>query len=384
MKRIPIAGPSITEREIRYVTDAVTNCWYGEANHYHERFERAAADYLGVQYAVALPSCTSAIHLSLLALGVGPGDEVVVPDATWIASSAPISYVGAQPVFADIDEQTWCLSASSLQSLITDKTRAVIVVDLYGNMPDMQAIRRIASRHGLGVIEDAAEAFGSESAGRKAGSFGDSGVFSFHGSKTITTGEGGMLVTDREDVYRRVLFLRDHGREPGDTNFFNSEVAYKYKISSMQAALGLAQVERADELVQRKREIFGWYAEGLRDVDGVTLNGEPPGTKNSYWMTTAVIDASLGIPKESLREEMARQGIDCRPFFHPLSSIPAYRCTEAAARARRENRVAYRICPHGINLPSALSLTRADVVRVSEVLRDCLQRLRAARRRRAG
>ena len=213
--------------------------WYGSANHYHDRFERAFAEYVGTKYAVALPSCTAALHLALLALGVGPGDEVIVPDCTWIASSAPISYVGATPVFADIDAQTWCLSAETLEQCITPRTRAVIAVDLYGNMPDMDALRFVARRHGLAIIEDAAEAIGSEYHGRMAGSLGDMGVFSFHGSKTLTTGEGGMLVTDRADIISRVHVLRDHGRRPGDVSFFNAEVAFKYKMSSFQAAFGL-------------------------------------------------------------------------------------------------------------------------------------------------
>ncbi|HEV7394537.1 MAG TPA: DegT/DnrJ/EryC1/StrS family aminotransferase, partial [Burkholderiales bacterium] len=239
MERILVSGPSISQKEIDYVTDAVTNAWYGSANMYHVRFERAFAEYLGLQHAMALPSCTAALHLALAALGVGPGDEVIVPDATWIASCAPISYVGATPVFADIDEQTWCISASSFEECITPRTKAVIPVDLYGNQPDWDAIREVARRHGIVVIEDAAEAIGSEYKGRKAGSFGRAGVFSFHGSKTLTTGEGGMLVTDDTTLFERAQFLRDHGRIPGDKMFFNHEVAYKYKMSSMQAALGL-------------------------------------------------------------------------------------------------------------------------------------------------
>jgi perosamine synthetase len=211
MERIPVAGPWITQKEIDYVTDAVTTCWYGDANKYHVRFEQTFAEYIGSRFAVALPSCTSAIHLSLAALGVGPGDEVIVPDVTWIASVAPISYVGATPVFADIDPDSWCLDAASFERCITTKTKAVIPVDLYGNMPDLASIKEIAKAHGIAVIEDSAEAFGSEIAGQKAGTFGDTGVFSFHGSKTMTTGEGGMLVTDRQDVFDRVLFLRDWG-----------------------------------------------------------------------------------------------------------------------------------------------------------------------------
>src|SRR6266404_5702168 len=295
MERIPVSGPSITQKEIDYVTDAVTNAWYGNANVYHNRFEKAFAAYLGVRHAVALPSCTSAIHLSLLAMGIGPGDEVIVPDTTWIASAAPITYVGATPVFADIDRQTWCLSTDTLAAAITPRTKAVIVVDLYGNMPDLPALLDVTGHHGLCVIEDAAEAAGAEYAGRKAGSFGDTGVFSFHRSKTLTTGEGGMLVTDDEALHRRVLFLRDHGRRPGDKQFWNTEVAYKYKMSSMQAALGLAQLERIGELIERKREIFAWYRQELEGIEEITLNHELPEARNAYWMVTAVLDAKYGI-----------------------------------------------------------------------------------------
>jgi perosamine synthetase len=373
MERIPVAGPWITEKEIRYVTDAVTNAWYADANVYHERFEKAFADYLGVRHAVALPSCTAAIHLSLLALGVGAGDEVVVPDATWIASAAPVTYVGATTVFADIDRQTWCLSGETLAACITPRTKAVIVVDLYGNMPEMKGVLDVARQHGLAVIEDAAEAAGAEYQGRRAGSFGDTGVFSFHGSKTLTTGEGGLLVTNDEEIFNRVLVLRDHGRRPGDKVFWNTEVAHKYKMSSMQAALGLAQLERIDELMERKREIFDWYRRELEVVEDLTLNYELPGAKNSYWMVTAVLDQSYGIGKDALQQQLGEQGIDCRPFFHPLSSIPAYEQLPQAQEARERNRVSYEISPYGINLPSSLSLTREQVKYVCDKLKGLLE-----------
>lgn len=373
MERIRVSGPWITQKEIDYVTDAVTNAWYGNANVYHERFEKAFANYVGVRFAIALPSCTSAIHLSLLALGVGPGDQVVVPDTSWIASAAPITYVGATPVFADIDAKTWCLSSESFLQCLTSSTKAVIPVDLYGNLPDMAAIRDVAQRHGILVIEDAAEAIGSEYNGKKAGSFGDTGVFSFHGSKTLTTGEGGMLVTDREDIYRRALFLRDHGRQPGDTMFWNREVAYKYKMSSMQAALGLAQLERIDELVAYKRQIFSWYENEFSAVEGVALNYEVAGTKNTYWMVTAIIDARFGITKDRLIGWMSEKNIDCRPFFHPLSSIPAYESLIQAQEARERNRVSYMISPYGVNLPSGMDMTEEKVRYVCHVFNDILQ-----------
>ncbi len=369
MQNISISGPWITDKEVEYVADAARNAWYENANMYHERFEKAFAEYLGVKYAVALPSCTSALHLSLLVLGVGPGDEVIVSDVTWIASAAPIIYVGATPVFADMDEKTWCISAESFEKCITPKTKAVIPVDLYGGMPDWDRILEIARKHNIAVIEDAAEALGSEYKGRKAGAFGDTGTFSFHGSKTMTTGEGGMLVTNNNELFNRVLFLRDHGRKPGDVLFFNAEVGYKYKMSSMQAALGLAQIERVDELVDKKRQIFSWYKKALTGIDGITLNFEPDGTKNSYWMVSIILDQKFGIKKEELFYKMQEQDISCRPFFFPLSAIPAFYESVEAEKARERNRVSYGISPFGVNLPCGMNMDEEMVRYVCDVFK---------------
>ena len=368
MERIPIAGPSISQREIDYVTDAATTGWYDGAGEYPHRFERAFASYLEVKHAVSLPSCTSGLHLALAALGIGPGDEVIVPDVTWIASAAPISYVGAVAVFADIDERTWCLSSQSVRECITEKTKAILAVDLYGGIADYAELRLLAEEHGLKIIEDAAEAFGSEYEGCKAGTLGDVAAFSFHGSKTMSTGEGGMLVTDDDELYARVMQLRDHGREPGDVLFRNTEVAFKYKMPPVSAAIGLGQVERAEELVVRKREIFNWYHEALSEVNGVQLNHEPDNTKNSYWMVTAVLDPKLGWPKEKLMGALDKEGIDSRPMFYPLSSLSAYDGVFQSAIARDRNEVSYRITPWGINLPSALCLKKGQVQRVVDAL----------------
>lgn len=374
MDRIPVAGPWITQKEIDYVNDAVTHAWYANAGKYHARFEQAFADYLGVKHAISLPSCTSGLHLALAACDIGPGAEVILPDCTWIATSAPITYVECQPVFADIDPQTWCLSAESFEACITPRTKAVIPVDLYGGMPDMDAIRAVADRHGIRVIEDAAEAIGSIYKGRRAGSLGDAGVFSFHGSKTLTTGEGGMLVTDDTALCQRALFLRDHGRPPGDRMFRNTEVAFKYKMSSMQAALGLAQLERVEELITRKRDIFAWYREGLADVPELSLNFEAPETLNSYWMVTIVWDSSVTLTKEQWMAGLDARGIDSRPFFHPLSSLEAYAGMEEARVARERNRVSYDLSRRAMNLPSALCLTREQVARVCQAVKEILGR----------
>jgi perosamine synthetase len=372
MKKIPVAGPWITGKEVAYVTEAAGTAWFDNANLFNQRFEKAFAAYLGVKHAATLPSCTSALHLSLAALGVGPGDEVILPEATWIASSAPVTYVGATPVFVDIDPVTWCMDAESLQRAITPRTKAVIAVDLYGGMPDMDAILAILRPRCIPLIEDAAEAIGSRYKGKLAGSFGLTGVFSFHGSKTMTTGEGGMLTTDDDAVFTRVQQLRDHGRKPGDRMFFNEEVAFKYKMSSLQAALGLAQLERVEELVARKREIFSWYRGNLAGVPGIVLNHDSDEMRNSFWMNTAIISPEFGLAKEGLMALLEAQGVDSRPFFHPLSSLPAYRDHPSGRGAKDRNPVAYKLSPFGINLPSGLQLTREEVDYVCRTLMCCL------------
>lgn len=368
---IPVAGPWVTEKEVRYAADAAANGWFENHWVYADRFEKRFAAYIGVKHAIALPSCTSALHLALTGLKIGPGDEVIIPDATWIASAAPISYVGAKPVFADVDGDSWCLDASALQQAITPRTKAVIVVDLYGNMADMDAVTAVAKRRGVTVIEDAAEAIGSEYRGCKAGSFGEVGTFSFHGSKTLTTGEGGMLVTSNDELYARALLLRDHGRKPG--SFYNYEIAFKYRMTAMQAAFGLAQLERIEELVARKREIFGWYAKHLTGVNGVTLNREAPTTKNSYWMVIAVFDAGLGVKNDQIIDELKRRNIDSRPFFYPLTSLPAYREFGGAEHWQPRNPVSYDVARRAVNLPSGFNMTEALVERVAKAVRDIVR-----------
>ena len=370
--RIPIAGPWITEKEIRYVSDAVANGWYANSAKYQSEFEQAFAAFTGRRYGIALPSCTAGLHLALMALGVGPGDEVVVPDVTWIATSAPVSYVGATPVFADFDAASWCITAESIRAVLTPRTRAVIVVDLYGNMPDLDPILELCRERNVAVIEDAAEAAGATYRRRPAGSFGTFSAFSFHGSKTLTTGEGGILLLDDEGAYWRCLKLRDHGRDPGDMMFWNRTIGHKYRMSAMQAALGMAQLERLPELIERKRAIFDWYRRELENLPGVTLNAEAPEVFNVYWMVTVVLDAQLGWTKEKLVPTLRAHNIDSRPFFYPLSMQPAYESFPTATAARNRNSISYAVSPYGINLPSALSLTEEQVVFVASKLKMLL------------
>ena len=371
MDKIYMAGPWITEHEIRTVERAMRD-WYEKPYWFCEEFQRVFAEYHGRQFALMTPNCTTAIHLLLTGIGVGPGDEVIVPECTWIASAAPVTYLGATPVFCDIDRDNWCLDPVSLEKAITPRTKAVIVVDLFGNMPKMREIERICRERGIHLVEDAAEALGSTYEGTRAGKFGVGSVFSFHRTKTLVTGEGGMLVLDDEALYKRCSFLRDHGRRPGGIQYFNEEVTYKYMPFNIQAALGYAQFQRLDELVARKRWMFEKYKEKLGDVPDLQLNAEPEGGFNSVWITGLVFGRSHGMTKLQAMERLEKLGLPTRPFFYPLSSLPAYPGMEERYRPR--NPVAYDVSARGINLPCALNLTEEQIDSICDGIRSILGR----------
>ena len=360
---IPYTSPWITRIERNYVNAALDDGFGINSNHYQQRFEAAFAEYIGVDYALALPSCTSAIHLALVALGVGPGDEVIVPECTWIATAAPINYVGAIPIFCDIDAATWCMDVDSMERCITDKTKAIIPVDLYGCMPDYAAILD----RDIPIIEDAAEAVGSIYNGDLAGWWGDAACFSFHGSKTITTGEGGMLVTRRKDVYERSLKLRNHGRMA--PSFIPDEIGYKYKMSCLQAGLGLAQLSRIRQILEAKRNVFGWYKEALADT-GLQMNAEPPGILNSYWMVTVLL--ATAEEREKAAWFLEQKGVATRPMFAPLSSLAVFDNVQGW-QDDTPHHVAYDVCFRGLNLPSGPTLTREQVRYVCRCLKVALR-----------
>ena len=362
---IPIAAPSITEREGELAREAALTAWGSNHYKFNERFEQLFADYVKVNYATSLPHATAGLHLALAAAGIGPGDEVIGPDITWIASMAPVSYVGATPVFADILPDTWCINPAAVNDLITPRTRAIIGVDLYGSLCDWNNLREIADRHNLILIEDAAGAIGSKYFEKMAGSFGDMGIFSFHGSKSITTGEGGMIVTNDAALNARIQTLRDHGRPPGDRFFQNKEIAYKYKMSSVQAALGIAQMERVESLIDQKRQIFNWYQKRLHSKVDICLNCEPENVRNSYWMVTVVPKHKDMMDKFSLQAELAKKKIDSRPFFSRLSSLLPYKKTNLNHNHLIDTEViGNHATTHGLNLPSGYNMTEELVERV--------------------
>jgi len=367
---IPMAGPWITEAEIETVLDAMRTGWYERPYYYVETFQKEFAAWHGRKYGLMTPNCTTAIHLLLTGLGIGEGDEVIVPECTWIASAAPITYLRAKTVFCDIDPVHWCLDPESVEKNITSRTKAIIAVGLFGNMPLLDELQRIADRHGIHLVEDAAESLGSTYKGRKAGTFGVGSTFSFHRTKTLTTGEGGMLLLDDDRLYERCSILRDHGRRPGGKMYFNEEVTYKYMPFNLQAALGYAQFKRLDELIACKRQIFEKYKELLADVPDLQFNAEPVGGFNAVWITALVFGHSHRMTKEEAMKKLAEIGLPARPFFYPLSMLPAYGSREA--EFRDVNRRAYDISNRGINLPGAMNLTGEQIARMCEGIRAIL------------
>ena len=356
--RIYYTKPSITELEIRYANDAATNGWGEKCYEYINRFEEAFKKHLGVKYAIATSSCTGAIHMGLSALGIGKGDEVILADTNWIATVAPIVHLSANPIFVDILPDSWCLDPELVEKAITPKTKAIIAVHLYGNLCDMNSLLAIGEKYGIPIIEDAAEAIGSVYKGKRAGVMGKFGTFSFHGTKTLTTGEGGLFVTNDENLYEHVLTLSNHGRARSQTKqFWPDMVGFKYKMSNIQAAIGCAQMERIDELIQRKREILAYYKEHLECLPGIAMNPEPEGTINGAWMPTIVFTSETGINCDVLLNNFRRENIDARIFFWPLSSLEMFDDISA-------NRVAWDIPSRAINLPSYHDIDEIDLKRI--------------------
>lgn len=373
MKNIPSAGPSITQKEIDLVTEAVTSGWYESRNIHFDKFNEEFAELINKKYILPVSNCTAAIHLALLSLEIKQGDEVIVPDVTWVASVAPIVYAGAKPVFCDIDKDSWCIDPKSFEKCITKKTKAVIVVDLYGNMPNMKEILSIAKKNKILIIEDTAEGLGSLYNSLPAGSFGDISVFSFNATKIAVAGQGGVFATDNKVFFERAKTLHHHGmaKYTEETTFWSLEIGYNYQWTNIQAALALAQIRRLEELVNQRRRLFGWYNERLKEIDGVQLNSEADNVRNTYWVVSAIVDEGYGLKKEDFMKKFKEKNIDSRPFFYPVSSMPPYRKYLSNKQANL-NPVSYSLSNYGISFPSAAIITEQQVDFVTSIFKDIL------------
>jgi perosamine synthetase len=365
-KMILTAGPSITAKEKQYVADAVANGWNENWNSYLNRFENSFAKYLGAELSMSTSSCTGAMHLILLALGIGKGDEVIVPELTWVATASVVKYTGASPVFVDVDKDTWTIDPEKIRLAITPKTKAIMPVHLYGHPAKMDDIMNIAKEYNLLVIEDAAPAIGAECIGKKVGSFGNAAAYSFQGAKMLVTGEGGMLTTNDSELFAKIQQLGDHGRsrDPEKT-FWIDKLGYKYKMSNIQAALGLAQLERVNELIDKKREIFGWYFERLKDIKGLKLNKEASWAKSIYWMSSIYLQTEFSVSRDELRQKLKEDMIDTRPVFPTISKYPMW-------KSDCQNPVAEHIGNNAINLPSGHNLTEEQIDYICKCIRKHL------------
>lgn len=362
-KMILTAGPSITKLEVDYVTDAVKNGVDEHWGDYIKEFETEFAEYIGVRHALSTSSCTGALHLALVALGVKAGDEVIVPDLSWVATASAVCYTGATPVFVDVLPYTWCMDPIDLQDKITLRTKAIIPVHLYGHPARMDEIMAIARKYEIKVVEDAAPSIGAEYKGRRTGSWGDCAAFSFQGAKTLSTGEGGMFVTDDTRLYEEVKHYAEHGRV--SAGFDISTVGYKYKMGNLQAALGLAQLQRVEELVNKKRQIYNWYCKELDGVEGLLMNESMSDKeKPAYWMTSIVLEKEFRANRDGLMRKLKERGIDTRPFFPPISSFPMF--------SVQNNYVAEYLGANGVNLPSGHRLTHKEVIYVADCVKDIL------------
>ena len=375
MNNIPSAGPSITQSEIDLVMEAVSQGWYGSRNMHFDQFNEEFAELVQKKRILPVSNCTAAIHLALLSAGIGKENEVIVPDVTWVASVAPIVYTGAKPVFCDIDRYNWCIDPQSFENCITNKTKAVVMVDLYGNLPDVDKILSIARANDILVIEDAAEGLGATYNSKPAGSFGDISVFSFNATKIAVAGQGGVFATDDEKFFERAKRLYHHGMDKytDKTTFWSLEVGYNYQWTNIQAALALAQIRRLDELVKQRRDLFKWYKQRLEGIDGIQLNAEAENVTNTYWVVSAIVEASYGLKKEDFIKKFKDHNIETRPFFYPVSSMPPYENYERSKDMASFNPVSYELSPYGISFPSAATITENQVDQVCRVFIDILE-----------
>jgi perosamine synthetase len=360
---IPISKPSIGARERELVLEAVDSGWVSSIGKYIDEFETLFARYCGTEFAVSVSNGTTGLHLALAALNIGSGDEVIIPDLTFVATANAVAYTGATPILADIDPDTLCIDPASVEALISERTKAIIPVHLYGHPADMDALTTIANAHNITIIEDAAEAHGAEYKGRRVGGLSRCGVFSFYGNKVVTTGEGGMLTTNDRAFYLRAKRLRDHAMS-AERRYFHTERGFNYRMTNLQAALGVAQMERIDTFLARRAEIMTWYNSTIRCSENVRLNRVKNWARSAFWMVCLEVDGFDEERRGAFMAKLKQRGIDSRPYFCTMSSLPMYRQEPLPVAARKAQA--------GLNLPSFFELTQKDVERISGAVNELL------------
>jgi perosamine synthetase len=366
---LPVCEPTLGGNESQYVLDCLTTNWISSAGKYISLFEEAFSCKAGCNSGIACVSGTAALHLIMAALGLEPGDEVIIPTFTMIATAFAVSYTGARPVFVDSERRTWNMDIDQIEAKITDRTKAIVVVHTYGHPVDMDAVLEIARRHNVYVVEDAAEAHGAEYKGRLAGSLADAAAFSFYANKIITTGEGGMVTTNNTRLAETVRTLRDHAFSK-ERHFWHKYIGYSFRITNLQAAVGLAQTEQMDGFVIRRRENAARYTSLLQDVPGLSLPVEEPWARNVYWMYGVLVEDEFGLTRDELRRCLAERGIETRTFFIPMHLQPIYYGDYQGERYP----VAEELCRRGLYLPSASSLTQQEIEFVVRVVKECQQK----------
>lgn len=360
---LPVAEPVLDEKELLYVNECILTGWVSSAGKYVKKFENIFADFCGTRYAISTSNGTTALHLALLACDIGPGDEVIVPSLTFIATANAVLYTGAKPVFVDSEPDTWNIDPAYIEKAVTDKTKAIIPVHLYGHPADMDPILEIADQNGLSVIEDAAEAHGALYKDHKVGSLGRIGIFSFYGNKIITTGEGGMVVTDSDKLAEKIQILRDHGMEK-TRRYWHPVIGYNYRLTNIQAALGVAQMEKIERILAKKRKIAKTYENALKDVPGLTLPVEASWGKNVYWLYSVIVDEKkFGMNRDTLMQKLKEQNIGTRPIFLPVHMQPIYKTGQTLP-------VAERLSFQGLSLPTSVNLSTEDVVKIARSIEN--------------
>jgi len=354
-KFIPVAVPHFAGNEKKYVDDCMDTTWISSAGKYVNQFEEKYAEFMGMKQAISCSNGTVALHVPLIALGLKPDDEVLVPSLTYIATANAVRYCGATPVFVDCLPDTWNIDPEDIKRKITPRTKGIIPVHLYGNPCDMEAIMLIAKAHDLFVLEDAAECHGASFKGQKAGTFGDVATFSFFGNKIITTGEGGMIVTDNEELAKQMRILKGQGQDP-ERRYWFIEVGYNYRMTNIEAAIGLAQLEQIDLHISNRRKVAEWYQEELKDMGNyVRFQKVTEGAESVWWMFSVLLKENTRISRDTLMGKLKDDGIETRPLFYPMHQMPVYEDKDAKCP------ISENVAANGLNLPTHALLSREDV-----------------------